>query len=226
LSYQTLELTFVCTLESENEIKEADYYKGDVYFKEYSNNGETHKSYLIYNIETKETRNIDSEIISKDIFKNYPSEKYESERYHTQRNFAFSNWNTTDPFEYPENITDYFMKCASVDVEHIKTTENVVAGQFASYHVYPYYPDYLNYVSDVDWAALEIGDKSLYAMEDGKTNTYRAYLQTLNNHHKMPVVISEFGVSTGRGMAQEDANTDRNQGNMSEKEQGEAIIDR
>jgi len=77
LSYQTLELTFVCTLESENEIKEADYYKGDVYFKEYSNNGKTHKSYLIYNIETKETRNIDSEIISKDIFKNYPSEKYE-----------------------------------------------------------------------------------------------------------------------------------------------------
>jgi hypothetical protein len=150
--------------------------------------------------------------------------KYESEKYHTQRNFAFSNWNTTDPFEYPENITDYFMKCASVDVEHIKTTENVVAGQFASYDVYPYYPDYLNYISDVDWAALEIGDKSLYATEDGKTNTYRAYLQTLNNHHKMPVVISEFGVSTGRGMAQEDANTDRNQGNMSEKEQGEAII--
>ena len=39
----------------------------------------------------------------------------------------------------------------------------------------------------------------------------------------MPVVISEFGVSTGRGMAQKDQNTGRNQGHMSEQEQGQAL---
>ena len=53
---------------------------------------------------------------------------------------------------------------------------------------------------------------------------YRAYLRMLTNHHTMPVVISEFGVSTGRGMAQYDANTGRNQGHMSEKDQGDAIV--
>ena len=46
----------------------------------------------------------------------------------------------------------------------------------------------------------------------------------LNRHHTIPVVISEYGVSTGRGMAQRDINTNRNQGHMSEQEQGGAII--
>lgn len=47
----------------------------------------------------------------------------------------------------------------------------------------------------------------------------------LTAHHTMPVVISEFGVSTGRGMAHRDINTGRDQGNMSEQEQGQALID-
>ena len=45
--------------------------------------------------------------------------EYESHRYHQQRLIAFSNWPTTDPFEYPERVSNYFMKCASVDVEHL-----------------------------------------------------------------------------------------------------------
>lgn len=149
--------------------------------------------------------------------------EYESERYKRQRLVAFSNWPTTDPFDYPENITDYFMKCAKVDVEHIKTTESFLSGQFASYHVYPYYPDYLNYAYSL--SDFGITDLSDFITENGEFNTYKAYLSLLTRHHSMPVVISEFGVSTGRGMAQKDFNTGRNQGNMSESEQGQALID-
>ena len=148
--------------------------------------------------------------------------EYETGRYHQQRLIAFSNWPTTDPFPYPENVTNFFMKCAQVDVEHIKTTEDFLAGQFASYHVYPYYPDHLHYVADWSQYGLDKGD---YLLENGRYNTYRAYLQMLTNHHTMPVVISEFGVSTGRGMAQRDQNTGRNQGNLSEQEQGQALVD-
>lgn len=148
--------------------------------------------------------------------------EYETERYEQQRLVAFSNWPTTDPFEYPENITNFFMKCAEVDVEHIKTTEHFLSGQFASYHVYPYYPDYLNYLND--WSSFGIGDLGSFYTEDGTLNTYKAYLTLLTEHHSMPVVISEFGVSTGRGMAQRDQNTGRNQGNMSEQEQGDALV--
>ncbi len=150
--------------------------------------------------------------------------EYETKRYREQRTFAFSNWVTTDPFEYPEEIARHFSKCARVDTENIICSESVLSGQFASYHVYPYYPDYLNTFTDEQWETLGIGARSLYATEDGRTNTYLAYLQLLNNHHEMPVLISEFGVSTGRGIAQVDQNTDRNQGNMSEQEQGEALV--
>ncbi len=148
---------------------------------------------------------------------------YESARYKTQRLLAFSNWPTTDPFDYPEEVANYFMKCAKVDVEHIKTTERFLSGQFASYHVYPYYPDYLSYVSD--WQSLGLSGAASYYDENGVPNTYRAYLTLLRQHHTMPVVISEFGVSTGRGMAQRDQNTGRNQGNQSEDEQGQALVD-
>lgn len=148
--------------------------------------------------------------------------EYETERFGTQKLLAFSNWPTTDPFDYSRDIARYFMKCAKVDVEHIQPTDQFLSGQFASYHVYPYYPDYLQY--EKDWSKLGISDRQEYLTEDGAVNNYRAYLQMLNNHHSIPVVISEFGVSTGRGMAQIDVSTNRNQGHMSEKEQGEALV--
>lgn len=147
--------------------------------------------------------------------------EYETERYGAQRLIAFSNWPTTDPFTYSSYIQRTFEKCAQVDMEHIRTTDKVLTGQFASYHVYPYYPDYLQY--EEDWTVFGIGGQSGYYNEEGQLNTYRAYLEMLTRHHTMPVVISEFGVSTGRGMAQIDANTNRNQGHMSEQEQGQAL---
>ncbi|MCD7722326.1 MAG: hypothetical protein LUH82_00025 [Clostridiales bacterium] len=149
--------------------------------------------------------------------------EYETTRYKQQRLIAFSNWPTTDPFEYPEDVAEYFMKCAEVDVEHIKTTDSFISGQFASYHVYPYYPDYLEYVDD--WSVFGITDKSQFLTEDGELNTYRAYLSLLSEYHTMPVVIAEYGVSSSRGMAQVDKNTGRNQGNLSEQEQGEALVE-
>lgn len=138
---------------------------------------------------------------------------YESSRYKEQRLVAFSNWPTTDPFDYPVAIQIFFEKYSSVDVEHIVAQESVVSGHFASYHVYPYYPDFLQYIPEY----------ASYVDQTGETNTYQAYLKRLVEHHSIPVVISEYGVSSARGMAQIDANTGRNQGNMSETDQGRAL---
>lgn len=142
--------------------------------------------------------------------------EYESNRYKQQRLVAFSNWPTTDPFDYSEDITQFFMKCAKVDVQHIRTTDAFLSGHFASFHVYPYYPDYLNYEED---------KTDFVRTEDGRINTYQTYLRRLTEYFTIPVVISEYGVSTGRGMAQRDYNTGRNQGNLSEQEQGQALIE-
>ena len=175
--------------------------------------------------------------------------EYETSRYRQQRLVAFSNWPTTDPFLYPQEVTNFFLKCAQVDVEHIQTTEAFLSGYFASYHVYPYYPDYLYYVMNpvefTDNKPVWYGDDALeqekrgvpiedvltgnasvdYYDRDGGVNTYYAYLKMLNDYHTIPVVISEYGVSTGRGMAQRDISTGRNQGHMTEQEQGQALID-
>ena len=179
--------------------------------------------------------------------------EYESERYKQQRLLAFANWPTTDPFVYPITVTSYRLKTAVLNVEHIKTTDSFISGYFASYHVYSYYPDYLQTMLETKDYKEEFLIKKfdvLYyynlmhrtsllnapRIEDylhnedyydsyGRTNTYFAYLKALNRFHNIPVVISEFGVTTGRGMAQEDKNTNRNQGHMNEQEQGQALID-
>ena len=76
--------------------------------------------------------------------------EYETNRYGQQRLIAFSNWPTTDPFEYPATIATSFDKCAQVDTEHILPSAKFKSGRFASYHVYPYYPDYANLLLELD----------------------------------------------------------------------------
>ena len=56
-------------------------------------------------------------------------------------------------------------------------------------------------------------------------NTYRAYLNAINEFHNIPVVISEYGVTTGRGRAQKDENTGRDQGYVTEQEHGQYLIE-
>ncbi len=130
---------------------------------------------------------------------------YETEKYGVQRPIAFSNWAITDPLDHSDEIMLHFEKSASIDVEHIKCTEQFAPGQFASYHIYPYYPDYYGF------------------MDDECANTYLQYLTDINTHHTIPVVITEFGVPSSRGMAARDE-LGRNQGGLSETEQGEALI--
>ena len=137
---------------------------------------------------------------------------YETEKYNEQRMVAFSNWPTTDPLVHSGE--EKTVNLADVDVEHIKTTSRFYSGQFASYHVYPYYPDFLKYQQAYQ-----------KPFPDGSINPYKAYLQKLNAHHKMPVVISEYGVPASRGIASSQKPNGYDQGNLSEKEQGNILAE-
>lgn len=145
--------------------------------------------------------------------------RYESRKYKTQRLIAFSNHSITDPFVYNEDIQKYFTKVDAIDVENIVCTDKVVSGQFASYHVYPYFPDFLRHYDDWSNVGLTASDFT----DGGTMNTYRAYLTALQKHHTMPVVIAEFGTSTARTIFYQDVNTGRNGGQMTEKQQGEVL---
>ncbi len=179
--------------------------------------------------------------------------EYETTRYKTQRLMAFSNWPTTDPFTYSLTTTNYRYKSSVINVEHIQPTQAFASGYFASYHIYPYYPDYLQTELEADaYAEAEVEavlgmnrtetvrhrlsllnapsvhdyiTEADYYDSQGRLNTYYAYLKAINNFHNIPVVISEYGITTGRGRAQVDENTGRSQGHVTEQEQGQYLIE-
>lgn len=135
---------------------------------------------------------------------------YETKTYKMQKPLSFTNWVTTDMLNHP-NEPMKKEDMATVNTEHIKSTKDFKPGLFASYHIYPYYPDFMNYQKE--YASFK--DK------DGKVNTYKAYLKDLIKEHTVPVLVAEFGIPAARGMAHVNIHTGFNQGNVDEKSQGE-----
>ena len=73
----------------------------------------------------------------------------------------------------------------SVDAKHVQATAQWPGGFFASYHAYPYYPDFLR-----------------FEYEGGQPSPYAAYLGQLRQHHAgQALMVTEFGVPTGLGAA-------------------------
>jgi peptidoglycan/xylan/chitin deacetylase (PgdA/CDA1 family) len=115
--------------------------------------------------------------------------KYEVVKYQKQRPVSFVNWLPLDPMhhesEYIENekVREYDNDLETVDFAKFFQTDLVQAGLFASYHAYPYYPDFV-YL-----------DKK-YRTE----NNYLSYLEDLKAHCPgMPLIIAEYGVPSSRG---------------------------
>ncbi|MCZ0754281.1 hypothetical protein [Anoxybacillus sp. J5B_2022] len=137
---------------------------------------------------------------------------YETKTYHWQRPVSFTNWVTTDLLKHPsEPLKKEDM--VSVNPNVMKSTDKLYTGLFASYHIYPYYPDFLNY------------EKKYvnYIDHRGQKNNYAGYLRDMKKAHHMPILVAEFGVPSSRGMTHRNV-YGMNQGFHSEKEQGE--IDR
>ncbi|MGL4363283.1 MAG: family 2 glycosyl transferase, partial [Cellulosilyticaceae bacterium] len=136
---------------------------------------------------------------------------YEATMYDTQKIIAFTNWLTTDVIDHQDEIEEA-NRIANIDESKIKSKESFKSGLFVSYHVYPYYPDFLN--TDEKYTG--------YKDENGKQNAFKAYLDDLITYFEdRPVIISEFGVPTSRGIAHEDESRGFNQGMIEERNQGE-----
>lgn len=136
---------------------------------------------------------------------------YESETYRSQRPVAYTNWPTLDPLRHPTEptvdeemairralgedpavrIREYDNDALSLDASLVTPTERLPAGYFASYHAYPYYPDFMILDEEYGAARSSLGPSH-----------YFGYLQALKAHHPdMPVVISEYGVPASLGTA-------------------------
>ena len=145
---------------------------------------------------------------------------YEASRYGLAHAVSFVNWPTLDPMRHPTEYerggrpAEHDEDAYSVDPTRIHPARAAspftkTLGYFANYHIYPYYPDFMN---------LDPG-YSAHQDRHGACN-YSGYLADLKAHTKgMPLLIGEFGVPTSRGIAHQQPQG-INHGGMSEEEQG------
>jgi hypothetical protein len=154
---------------------------------------------------------------------------YEHDAYHAQRPAAFTSWPTLDPLHHPtestraeeaalrleplepgEVIKEYDNDAVALDMERFEDGPELRAGLFASYHAYPYYPDFMN----LDPRHAEGRDR------EGPSH-YAAYLERLVRHHRRhAVVIAEVGVPSSRLVAHWQAQG-LTHGGQDERAQGE-----
>lgn len=119
---------------------------------------------------------------------------------------AFVNWPTTDPLRHPTEPIEG-EDLVGVDANHVQPTSRWAGGYFASYHAYPYYPDFQRYEPAYQ--------RATYA---GRHDPYAGYLLALRHHHAtMPTLVTEFGVPSSVGAAHAGP-LGRDQGDHSEPE--------
>lgn len=135
----------------------------------------------------------------------------EVERYNTIRPIAYTNWPTLDPLHHPTEATtpeerewrkrvgrpiefqklEYDNDAVSLDAARVRATSANPAGWFASYHAYPYYPDFMLYDPGYNRARSSEG-----------ASNYFGYLTELRRRLPgMPLLIAEYGVPSSRGLA-------------------------
>lgn len=140
---------------------------------------------------------------------------FEKNKYKVHRPVSVSSWPTLDPLNHPSEPDDLTDEDKfSIDLKKIEILNaSASAGYFASYHAYPYYPDFINR----DAAYLDDQD-------DTGLNPYLGYLRDLKRHYAgIPLIIAEYGVPGSWGIAHT-ANSGMNHGGLTEVEQGKMDV--
>ena len=136
---------------------------------------------------------------------------YEWDEWHAARPIAYTNWPTLDPLSHPTEPTaaeeqalrrrlglppnvrlkEYDNDSEQLDAMVVTTTAANVAGYFAAYHAYPYYPDFIGLDSAYGVAQSSFGPSHYYG-----------YLRDLKRYHAgRALLIAEYGVPSSRGIA-------------------------
>ena len=147
-------------------------------------------------------------------------QKYEYKTYRVTHPVSTINWPTLDPLVHSseagpcetaryQGFSPTCTHCRDEDDKETLDLRKIIShdgsGFFASYHVYPYHPDFL--MND-------------FPNEDG----YDHYCSLLKKYHKnQPVIIAEFGIPSSRDSCHWNR-SGYNQGGLDEKAQAEKII--
>jgi hypothetical protein len=140
---------------------------------------------------------------------------YAQDNYGWQVPVSFVSWPTLDPMNHSTEFTPGGDKSLEADDSqvfdpaHLSTGPEAKAGLFGTYHIYPYYPDFM--YREPAYAE--------YRDEEGVLR-YGAYLREfMSVHPPYPALVGEFGLSTSLGAAHLHPEG-LNHGDVSEEEQG------
>jgi len=148
----------------------------------------------------------------------------ERSRYDVAHAVSFVNWPTLDVMTHPTESEPGGVQAQhdedsyAVDPTHIRPTREAgrasgFLGYFASEHVYPYYPDFLN---------LDPG-YSAFRDRHGACN-YAGYLADLKAHTPgLPLLIAEYRIPSSRGLSHLQPQG-LNHGGASDTRQGEQLV--
>lgn len=103
---------------------------------------------------------------------------YETRKYHEQRPISVNSTFLMDPFKYPEHNAVQLEKFNTFSIEHIKPTQKLKSGLFASYAF-----EHFNF------SLLPLIEPS----EVEKFPNVKNYFDLLQQYHSSPVVISSIG---------------------------------
>lgn len=137
---------------------------------------------------------------------------YEKDTYRQERPVSVSSWPTLDPLKHPTEPDWTDEDVESVDLANLDL-QNAPGGYFASFHAYPYYPDFINDDPEYQKTTDSYGP-----------NSYLGYLKDLKRHYSnIPLIIAEFGVPSSWGSAHQSF-SGMHQGGHTEEKQGEYDI--
>ncbi len=119
---------------------------------------------------------------------------YETWRYRSQTPLSFINWQAADPMfhstEYVSHAGGFDFDGESLDYNKFHAAPSLRAGLFASYHAYPYFPDFVHREPKYQ----------VFRDSSGRVDNFRSYLADLRAHQGgIPLLISEYGLSSSRG---------------------------
>jgi tetratricopeptide (TPR) repeat protein len=161
--------------------------------------------------------------------------QYQVEKYNWQHPVSIVNWPPLDPLTHTSEsrmVEEWRIRrergerlpplkpalyddndAVSVDEEKIEPQPALQSGFFATYHLYPFYPDFILHESSYRSASDSQG-----------INSYWGYITDLKRHfRRTPVLVGEYGLSTSVGIAHFNPNG-WNHGGMNEVEQGRALV--
>jgi hypothetical protein len=135
--------------------------------------------------------------------------QYERDNYGVQHPIAVSSWPTLDPLHhYTETHFGFGEDDQQIDMANLELV-NAPGGFFASFHAYPYYPNFVSEQPEYQAFSDEIGP-----------NSYLGYITALVDHyHPFPLLLGEFGIPTSWGNAHY-GHSGMNHGGHTDIEQG------